>query len=64
MRHLLNNTSVQDLDSTIQCANINGRPFDLKTLMESLAAEWNSTSPRVTIIKRLEREIKRQEKLK
>lgn len=62
MSYLLNNTSAQDLDSTIRCANTNGRPLDLERLEASLCDERTSTGPRVTIIKLLEREIKRQAK--
>ena len=60
MGYLLNNTSAQDLDSTIRCANVNGRAFELDRLQASLCDERQSTGPRVTIIKLLEREIKRQ----
>lgn len=64
MNHLLNNTSAQDLDVTIRCANINHRPFDIERLKASLDNERKSTGARTTIIKTLEREIKRQMKAK
>jgi len=62
MNYLLNNTSAQDLDVTIRCANSNGHDFDLERLKATLADERQSTGARTTIIKLLEREIKRQEK--
>lgn len=63
MNYLLNNTSAQDLDVTIRCANSNGRPFEIERLQASLDNERKSTGARKTIIRTLEREIKRQEKL-
>lgn len=64
MSYLLNNTSAQDLDSTIRCAISNSRPFDIERLQASLDNEKKSTGARKTIIRLLEREILRQEKLK
>ena len=64
MSYLLNNTSAQDLDVTIRCANSNGRPFEIERLQASLDNERKSTGARKTIIKLLEREIRRQERLK
>ena len=64
MSYLLNNTSAQDLDSTIRCAISNNRPFDIERLQASLEDERSRIAPRTTIIKLLEREIRRQEKLK
>ena len=64
MSYLLNNTSAQDLDVKIRCANLNGRPFEIKRLQASLEDERIRIAPRTTIIKLLEREIQRQEKLK
>lgn len=61
MNGLLNNTSAQELDSTIRCANLNHHPFSLERLRTSLDAERRSAGARSTIIKLLEREIKRQE---
>ena len=62
MSYLLNNTSAQDLDSTIRCAIGNGRPFEILRLQESLDDERKRTGARKTIIRLLEREIKRQQK--
>lgn len=64
MGYLLNKTSAQDLDSTIRCAIGNGRPFEIERLQSSLDNERKSTGARKTIIRLLEREIRRQEKLK
>lgn len=64
MGYLLNNTSAQDLDSTIRCANSNSRPFEIERLQSSLDNERKSTGARKTIISLLEREIRRQEKMK
>lgn len=64
MSYLLNNTSAQDLYSTIRCAISNGRPFEIERLQASLENERKSTGARKTIIKLLEREIRRQEKLR
>ena len=63
MNYLLNNTSAQDLDVTIRCAHSNGRPCEIERLQASLDNERKSTGARKTIIRTLEREIKRQEKL-
>lgn len=63
MDSLLNHTSAQDLDSTIRCAISNGRPFAIDILRASLDNERKSVGARKTIIGRLEREIRRQEKL-
>lgn len=57
MSYLLNNTSAQDLDSTIRCAIGNNRPFEIERLQASLDNERKSTGARKTIIKLLEREI-------
>lgn len=62
MGYLLNNTSAQDLDVTIRCAISNDRPFEVDRLKASLDAERRSAGARKTIIKLLEREIKRQKK--
>ncbi len=59
---LLCHTSADDLKVTIQCANMNGRPFEIDLLQRSLDHERRGAGPRVTIIKLLEREIKRQQK--
>ena len=64
MSSLLNNTSAQDLDSTIRCAISNSRPFEIERLQASLDNERKSTGERKTIIRLLEREIRRQEKLR
>ena len=64
MSYLLNNTSAQDLDSTIRCAIFNERPFEIERLQASLDNEKKSTGAKKTIIKLLDREIRRQEKLK
>lgn len=61
---LLNHTSAQELDASIRCTIANGHPFPLDRLQASLANERASVGPRTTIIKLLEREIKRQENLK
>lgn len=62
MDDLLNHTSAADLDSSIRCAVSNGYPFSLDRLYRSLADEYASVGARTTIIKLLEREIRRQEK--
>ena len=59
----LRHTSVADLDSTIRCAVLNGRPLALAELRAERDAEAASPGARVTIIRLLEREIKRQERL-
>lgn len=64
MSYLLNNTSAQELDSTIRCAISNNRPFEIERLQASLDNERKRTGARKTIIGLLEREIHRQEKLK
>jgi hypothetical protein len=61
--YLLCNTSADDLKVTIQCANMNGRPFSLDLLLRSLDQERKGAGPRKTIINLLEREIKRQNKI-
>lgn len=50
------------LDDSIRAANTNGRPLDLATL--KLAREFEQRSPgcRLTMIRMLDREIRRQEK--
>ncbi len=58
--YLLCHTSADDLKVTIQCANSNGRPFSLDLLQRSLDQERKGAGPRKTVIKLLEREIKRQ----
>ncbi|MBK5915120.1 hypothetical protein [Rhodocyclus purpureus] len=63
MAYLLNNTSAQDLASTIRCAIDNGRPFAIDRLQASVEEERKSATPRKTIIRMLEREIRRQEKM-
>lgn len=63
MNYMLNNTSAQDLDVTIRCANSNKHPFEIERLRASLENERKSVGSRKTIIHLLEREIKRQEKL-
>ena len=54
------NTSAADLDASIRCAYLNNRPFDLATLRAARDAEAASTGARTTVIKLLEREIRRQ----
>lgn len=46
MGYMLNNTSAQDLDSTIRCANSNSRPFEIERLQASLDNERKSTGAR------------------
>lgn len=60
----LQHTSAADLDSTIRCAIANGRPISLAELRAARDAEAASVGARVTIIKLLEREIRRQERMK
>lgn len=56
------NTSAQDLDSTIRCSVLNGRPFPLDLLRAERAREAAGVGPRTTVLKILDREIRRQEK--
>ena len=60
----LHHTSAADLDSTIRCAVSTGNPIDLAELRQARDAEAASCGARVTIIKLLEREIRRQERAK
>lgn len=60
----LNLLSADDLDRTIRCHAARGRPIALAELRQARDAEAASTGARVTIIKLLEREIKRQERAK
>lgn len=60
----LRHTSAADLDSTIRCAVSTGRPIAIAELRAERDAEAASTGARVTIIKLLEREIRRQERSK
>jgi hypothetical protein len=50
------------LDSDIRCANSNGTPLDLATLRLAREIEQHSAGARLTIIRMLDREIRRQEK--
>ena len=54
-------TSVDDLASTIRCAVDTGRTIPIKTLREAMDKEYTSRGSRVSVIKLLNREIKRQE---
>jgi hypothetical protein len=63
MNDLLNYCSAADLNSLIRCSVSNNHPFSLDRLYRSLANERASTGARSTIIKLLEREIRRQEKI-
>ena len=58
----LNHTSAADLDSTIRCSIATHRPIPLTELRAAHKNESTSTGARVTIIKLLDREIKRQER--
>lgn len=60
----LQQNSAADLDSTIRCAVSTHRPIPLAELRTARDAEAASTGARVTIIKLLEREIRRQERAK
>ena len=55
-------TSAAVLDSMIRCSVDNGAPFDLLLLRAARDAEAASTGARVTIIRLLDREIKRQDR--
>ena len=50
------------LDSTIRCANSMGTPIDLDRLRLARDLEQHSAGCRLTIIRMLDREIRRQEK--
>jgi len=56
-------TSVADIDSSIRCAVSIGRPFRLDALTNLRDTEARSAGARVTVIKILDREIKRQTNL-
>lgn len=58
----LNLLSAHDLDSTIRRHASRGRPIAIAELRQARDAEAASCGARVTIIKLLEREIKRQER--
>lgn len=58
----LTNTSAAELESSIRCANINHRPYDLALLRSERDYEAASAGARITVIRILEREIKRQER--
>lgn len=60
----LNHYSAADLDSVIRCAASNGTPQPIAELRQARDNEAASVGPRVTIIKLLDREIKRQERAK
>jgi hypothetical protein len=60
----LNLLTAHDLDSTIRCHAAQGRPIAIAELRQARDAEAASTGARVTIIKLLEREIRRQERAK
>lgn len=62
MSTLLNHTGAQDLDSSIRCSIITGHPFTIDRLQESLDDERQNSS-RKTVIRLLEREIRRQHRL-
>lgn len=62
MSMAFNHTSAADLDSTIRCAIANNTLLPLAELRAARDAEAASTGARVTIIRLLEREIKRQER--
>ena len=59
---LLNNTSADELKSSIQCAIANNSPYSRELLERTLDDERRSVGSRVTIIKILEAEIRRQDK--
>lgn len=61
--NLLNHTSADDLKSSIKCSISNNRPFSRELLQASLDYERSSTGARSTVIKLLEAEIRRQEKM-
>ena len=50
------------LDSFIRCANSNDTPLDLATLRMAREIEQHSPGCRLTMIRLLDREIRRQEK--
>lgn len=56
------NTSAQDLDSTIRCSIENQRPFPLDLLRAERDREASGVGARTTVLKILDREIRRQEK--
>jgi hypothetical protein len=62
MRFALINTSVADLDSTIRCAVSTGHPIPLSDLQQARDTEAKSAGARSSVIKLLDREIKRQTK--
>jgi hypothetical protein len=51
------------LDSYIRCANSNNTPLDLATLKMAREIEQLSPGCRLTMIRLLDREIRRQEKV-
>lgn len=60
---LINNTSVDDLRSSLRCARDNGRPVSLDRLKASLEDERRS-GWRKSVMELIEREIRRHEKEK
>ena len=61
----LNNTGVADLRSSLKCAAANNRTLPLADLRAALEDERQSPpgSCRLTMVRLLEREIRRQERL-
>lgn len=55
--------SVSDLESSINCAIANDHPISLEILREAMHLENHKPGRRSSIVKLLQREIKRQEKL-
>lgn len=56
------NTSAQELDASIRCSVANRRPYPLDLLRSERAREAAGVGPRTTVLKILDREIRRQEK--
>ena len=64
MRFALINTSAAELDSSIRCAIANKTPYPLSDLQQARDAEAKSPGARSTVLKLLDREIRRQQKAK
>lgn len=59
---LLTGSGAGCLDASIRCANANNNPLDMATLRMAREIEQHSAGCRLTMIRLLDREIRRQEK--
>ena len=54
-------TSVEDIKSTIDCARANGKPISPAVLKRALNVETDRMGARVTVLRIIDRELRRQE---